>query len=69
MNSISLPHIIVRCKGWSAPMAPSVRLWLETQRYWVRIPVGSNIRQRGCAFTVLETIQKPGQYCLWYCAL
>ena len=29
-----------------APMAHSVRLWLETQMYWVRIPAGLDICHR-----------------------
>ena len=38
-------------------MAHSIRLWLETQKYWVRISVGSDICHRGCAYTVLQTVQ------------
>ena len=30
--------------------------------YWARIPAGSNICHRGCAYTVLETVQRPGVY-------
>ena len=43
-----------------ARMAHSVRLWLETRRYWARIPVGSDGCYRGCAYTVLRTVQKTG---------
>ena len=31
-----------------------------TKRYWVRIPVRSYESHRGCAFTVLRTVQRPG---------
>ena len=41
-------------------MVHSFRLWVENQRYWVRIPVGSDICHRACAYTVLQTVQKPG---------
>ena len=41
-------------------MAHSVRLWLETQKYWVRIPAGSDICHRGCAYIVLQAVQRPG---------
>ena len=27
---------------------------------WVRIPAGSNVCHRGCAYTVLQTVQRPG---------
>ena len=36
------------------------------KKYWVRIPAGSDIFHRGCAYTVLQTIQKPGQYNVVY---
>ena len=32
----------------------------QTQRYWVRIPVSSNVCHRSCAYTVLQTVQRPG---------
>ena len=41
-------------------MAHSIWLWLETQSYWIRILVGSDVRHRGCAYTVLKTVQRPG---------
>ena len=41
-------------------MAHSIRLCLETQSYWVRIVVESDVCHRGCAFTVLQTVQRPG---------
>ena len=41
-------------------MAHSVRLWLEAQRYWVRVPAGSDVYHRSCAYTVLLTVRRPG---------
>ena len=41
-------------------MAHSFQLRLETQRYWVRIPTGSNVCHRGCACTVFQTAQWHG---------
>ena len=41
----------------AGPMANWVLLWFETQKYWVRIPVCSDIYHRGCAYTVLQTVQ------------
>ena len=43
-------------------MAHSYRLWLVTWRYQVRIPIGPDICHRGCAYTVLQTIQRPAVY-------
>ena len=40
--------------------------WLETQRYWVRIPVGVDVCRRGCAHTVLQTVQRPAVCCAGY---
>ena len=48
----------------TAPMAHSIRLWLEIQRYWVRIPTGSDVYYRGCSYTVLQTVQMP-----WVCSV
>ena len=48
---------------WSnTHFAHSIRLWLETQRYWVRIPVGSDVCHQSCVsiYTVLQTVRKPG---------
>ena len=36
-------------------MAHSVRLWLQTQSYWARIPAGE-----GAVHTVIQTVQRPG---------
>ena len=33
---------------------------LEIQRYWVRILVCSDICHRGCAYTPLQSVQRPG---------
>ena len=41
-------------------MAHLVQLWLENQRYWFRILVGSDVYHRGCAYIVLQTVQRPG---------
>ena len=43
-------------------MAHSYRLGLITWRYQARIPVWKDICRRGCAYTVLETVKKPGVY-------
>ena len=40
---------------WLAPMARSYR-------YQVRIPVVADICHRGCAYTVLQTLQRRGVY-------
>ena len=37
-------------KSWPAPMAHSYRLGLVTWRYKVRIPIGTDICHRGCAY-------------------
>ena len=39
-------------------MAHSILLWLEAQSYWVQILVGSDVGHRGCAYTVLQTVQR-----------
>ena len=49
-----------------APMAHSYRLGIVTWRYQVRIPVGPDICHRGCVYTVLQTVQKPGVYSAAY---
>ena len=49
-----------------APMAHSYRLGLETRGYQVRIPVGTDICHRGCAYTVLQTVQRHGVYSAAY---
>ena len=41
-------------------MAHSILLWLEAQSYWVQILVGSYVSRRGCAYTVLQTVQSMG---------
>ena len=50
-------------------MAHSYRLGLVIWRYQVRIPVGSDICHRGCAYTVLQTVQSPGVYSAAYCTV
>ena len=49
-----------------APMDHSYRLGLVTWGYQVRIPVGSDIRHRGCAYTVLQTVKRKGVYSAAY---
>ena len=49
-----------------APMAHSYRLGLVTWGYQVRIPVGTDICHRGCAYTVLQTVQRHGVYSAAY---
>ena len=62
-------------KHWSATMAHSVQLWLETQRYWFRISAESDVFHRGCrpTYPVLQTFQMPGVFSVVYggsyCAL
>ena len=41
-------------------IAHSVRLWLQYQRYRVRIPARSDVCHWGCAYTVCQTVQRPG---------
>ena len=41
-------------------MAHSILLWLEAQSYWAQILVGSDVSRRGCAYTVLQTVQRHG---------
>ena len=47
-------------------MAHSYRLGLVTWRYQVRIPVGPDICHRGCAYTVLQSVQRHGMYSAAY---
>ena len=49
-------------------MAHSYRLGLVIWRYQVHIdiPVGPDICHRGCAYTVLQTVQRPGVYSAAY---
>ena len=41
-------------------MADLIQLWLETQRYLVQIPAGSDVCHWGCACTVFQTDRMPG---------
>ena len=41
-------------------MANMIRLLLKTQRYWVRIPAVSDVCRRGCAYIVLQAVQRTG---------
>ena len=47
-------------------MAHSYRLGLVIWRYQVQIPIGPDICHRGCAYTVLKTVQRPGVYSAAY---
>ena len=47
-------------------MALSYRLGLVIWGYQVRIPVGMDICHRGCAFTVLQTVQRHEVYSAAY---
>ena len=51
----------------AAAMAHLYRLRLVTWRYQVRIPVGPDIiSHRGCAYTVLQTVHRFGEYSAAY---
>ena len=47
-------------------MAHSYRLGLVTWGYQVRVPVGTDICYRGCAYTVLQTVRRHGVYIAAY---
>ena len=47
-------------------MAHSYRLGLVTWGCHVRIPVETDICHRGCAYTVLQTVQRHGVYSAAY---
>ena len=47
-------------------MVRSYRLRLVIWRYQVRIPVEPDICLRGCAYTVIQTVQRPGVYSAAY---
>ena len=49
-----------------APMARSYRLGFVNWKYQVRIHVGTDICDRGCAYTVLQTVQMQGVYSAAY---
>ena len=49
-----------------APRAHLYRLGLVTWRYQVRIPIAPDICHRGCAYAVLQTVQRPGVYSAAY---
>ena len=34
----------------------------RNSRYWVRIPAGSDVCRRDCAYKVFQTVQRPGVY-------
>ena len=47
-------------------MPHSVRFWLKTERYWVRIPVGSDVCHRGRAYTGYQTAPRLEVCCAVY---
>ena len=47
-------------------MDHSYRLGLVTWGYQVRVTVGTDICHRGCAYTVLQTVQRNGVYSAAY---
>ena len=51
---------------WAGPMPHSYRLGLVTWRYQVRISDGSDICHRGCAYTVLQTVQRAARGTVYY---
>ena len=53
-------------RRWPAPMAPWYRLGIVTWWYQARVPVGPDICHLGCAYTVLQTVQRPGVYSAAY---
>ena len=58
-----LSECVSGIKGsWSASMAHSYRLGLVTWGYQARILVETDICHRGCAYTVLQTVQRHGVY-------
>ena len=64
-NSGEMLQLLTRSKqtnGRPALMAHSYRLRLITWRYLARVPVGPGICHRGCSYTVLQNVQRPGVY-------
>ena len=57
---------ITQHQSGPAPMAHSYRLGLATWMYQVRFP---DICHRGCAYTVLQTVQRLGVYSAAYGAV
>ena len=47
-------------------MAHSYRLGLVTWGYQVRIPVGTDVCHRGCAYTEFQAVQRHGVYSAAY---
>ena len=45
---------------YSQLASPDGSLDLEIQKYWVRIPVGSDVCHWGSASTIIQTAQSPG---------
>ena len=64
--SVKVKVIFYFLLSWPAPMAHRYRLGLVTCRYQVRIPVGTDICHRCCAYTMLQTVQRPGVYSAAY---
>ena len=53
-------------RTWPALMAHSYRLGLVTWGNQVQIPVGTDICHLGCAYTVLQTVQRHGVHSAAY---
>ena len=72
IDSYSLTFITAPAESTSfttarpAPMAHSYRPELVAWRYQIRIPLGPDICRRGCAYTVLQIVQRPGMYSAAY---
>ena len=47
---------------YADPLVHSIWSWLETEMYWIRIAVGSDVCHWGCASTVLQTGVSPAVY-------
>ena len=52
--------IISRFQDWPRWLIRFDRGSKLSQRYWVRFPAGSDVCLWGCAYTVLQTVQRPG---------
>ena len=55
---ITRNHVYAPFLSRPAPVAHSVRLWLETQRYWVRIPAVSDVCHE-VVHIQPQTVQRP----------
>ena len=65
-HAVTVWYILYVLTYTPTPMAHSYRLGLVTCVYQVWIPVGTDICHRGCAYTVLQTVQRNGVYSAAY---